>query len=84
MAPAETLVLQVLRDHADLLTWHEGKDGEWAKVTIDDARRDLLVNDMKPASFDSILRVLANNKLYREIDSGHGWVNLGELPPLPE
>ena len=84
MPPAETLVLEALRSHADRLTWHKGKDGEWAKITTEDARSDLHVINMESATFKSILRILVINKLYREIDSEHGWVNLGELPPPPE
>ena len=81
MPPAETWVLEALRSQADRLTWLEGKDGEWARVTIDDARKETLASDMKSTLFDSILRVLAIKKLYREIDSQRGWVNMGELPP---
>jgi hypothetical protein len=82
MAPAETEVLDILRSHANLLKWYEGKDGEWAEVMPEDARREFLVRDMKSdTSFDSILRVLVTNQLYREIDNEHGWVNMGEPPP---
>jgi hypothetical protein len=78
----EDTLHRVLTVHVDRLAWAEGKDGTWAKVLLDDARRDFELAALKSpqASFDSALRVLKIKRLYREIDSKSGWVDMGELP----
>jgi hypothetical protein len=75
----ETLVLQALRSHADFLTWHEGKNGAWAKVIPDDARAELSVRSIEDARFSNILKLLTSSDFYREIGS-EAWVNMGKLP----
>jgi hypothetical protein len=79
LPPAETFVLQALRSHADLLTWHEGTNGAWAKVIPDDARAELSVREIEGARFSNILKMLRSTDFYREI-GGEAWVNMGKLP----
>jgi hypothetical protein len=79
LPPAETLVLQVLRSHADFLTWHEGKNGVWAKVIPNDARAELSVRTIEDVRFTNILKLLASSHFYKEIGS-EAWVNMGKLP----
>lgn len=79
LPPAETLVLQVLRSHADCLMWHEGKNGAWAKVIPDDARAELSVRAIEDARFSNILKSLATSHFYKEIGSD-AWVNMGKIP----
>ena len=55
LPPAETLVLKALRSHADFLTWHEGKNGVWAKVIPDDVRAALSVRTIEDGAFSNIL-----------------------------
>jgi hypothetical protein len=76
----EDTLLAVLRVHADRLVWAEGRDGRCAKVTLKDARKDMLLAALDPPSFDSALRVLMIRRLYKEIDSESGWVDMGEQP----
>jgi hypothetical protein len=73
---------RVLTVHSDTLDWAEGKDGTWAKVLLDDARRDFELAALKSpqASFDSALRVLKIKRLYREIDRKSGWTWASYLP----
>jgi len=79
LRPAETLVLQALRSHADFLTWHEGKNGVWAKVLPDDVRAALSVRTIEDGGFSNILKVLTSSDFYKEIGS-QAWVNMGMLP----
>jgi hypothetical protein len=79
LPPAEALVLQVLRSHADFPTWHEGKNGAWAKVLPDDARAELSVRAIEDARFSNILKLLTSSEFYKEIGSD-AWVNMGKLP----
>jgi hypothetical protein len=79
LPPAETLVLHALRSHADLLAWHEGKSGAWAKVVPDDARAESSVRAIEDGRFSNILKMLTSNDFYKEIGS-EAWVNMGKLP----
>jgi hypothetical protein len=78
LPPAETLVLEVLRSHADFLTWHEGKNGAWAKVKPDDARAELSVRAIEDG-FSNILKLRTSSDFYKELGS-EAWVNMGKLP----
>ncbi len=78
----EDTLLVVLREHADRLAWAESRDGQWAKVILEGARRDMQLAPLDhPQSFDSALRVLTIRGRYREVDSESGEVDMGELPP---
>jgi len=79
LPPAETLVLQVLRKHADFLTWHEGKNGAWAKVVANGAREELSARAIENDRLSNILKILTSNHFYKEIGS-EAWVNMGKLP----
>jgi hypothetical protein len=79
LPPAETLVLHVLRSHADLSAWHEGKNGAWARVKPVDARAESSVRAIEDTRFSNILEMLTSNDFYKEIGS-EAWVNMDKLP----
>jgi hypothetical protein len=85
MGPFELTVLEVLRTHADRLTWLTIQDRQWAKVLLDHVRNDESLSAPEfEGSFDNSLDFLEGRGLYRKDDEDHGWVDMGEIPPPDE
>jgi hypothetical protein len=64
MGPIEQTVLEVLRTHADRLTWLTIQDRQWAKVLLDHARNDESIHAPEfEGSFDNALDFLEGRGL---------------------
>ena len=76
LPPADELVLNALRIHADAPTTYADQGSEWATVILAVAQNYLTIFDMEPRTFYSIIKVLTIKGFYREIDEEQGWVKM--------
>ena len=77
MGPLERRVYLALKDSADKIAALNSGDREWAPVVTGPVRNDMsLVNVEFEETFDSCLRVLEANGLYRPIDKESGLVKM--------